>query len=123
MDAITKRFVVPIAPMPTPPIKTIYPWENTNLYNLCVQLYELAKKTGYEDTFEEFKSHFGAYLESNTSIIDVDEYTGQYIVTPLPDLEQILRTNNKVLKHNIVVEPIPYFQTSNDAGGYTVTIG
>ena len=123
MKAITNQFIVPIAPQPTPPIRTVYPWENTNLYNICVQLYELAKRTGYEYSFEEFKSNFGAYLESKDTIINVDEYTGQYIVTPLPELEQILRTDNKILKHDITVEPIPYYETSNDAGGYTVIIG
>ena len=123
MKAITNQFIVPIAPQPPPPIRPVYPWENTNLYNICVQLYELAERTGYEYSFEEFKSNFGAYLESKDTIINVDEYTGQYIVTPLPELEQILRTDNKILKHDITVEPIPYYETSNDAGGYTVIIG
>ena len=101
----------------------IYPWETTNLYNLCMQLYTLAKNTGYTDTFDEFKAHFGAYLESGDSIINVNEYTGQYNITPLPNVEQILRTDNKILKHDIVIEPIPYYETSNEAGGYTVIIG
>ena len=124
MNTITKQFVLPTMPKPTKTeMPIIYPWETTNLYNLCMQLYELACNTGYEDTFEEFKSHFGAYLESGSSVINVDEYTGQYTVTPLPNLEQILRTNNKILKHDIVIQPIPYAAVSNNAGGKTVTIG
>lgn len=124
MNAITKQFVLPIPPQPPKPqMPIIYPWETTNLYTLCMQLYELARNTGYTGTFDEFKSHFGAYLESGDSIINVNEYTGQYTVTPLPNVEQILRTDNKILKHDIVVEPIPYYETSNDAGGYTVIIG
>ena len=124
MNAITKQFVLPVRPQATPTkIPVIYPWENTNLYNLCVQLYELARNTGYQDTFEEFKAHFGSYLENGDSIINVNEYTGQYTVTPLPNVEQILRTDNKILKHDIVIEPIPYAVVSNTAGGKTVTIG
>lgn len=124
MKAITKQFVLPPPPQPPKPkIPVVYPWESTNLYNLCVQLYDLARKTGYNDTFDEFKAHFGAYLNSADSIIKVDEYTGQYSVTPLPNVEQILRTENKRLTEDVVVEPIPYYETSNDAGGYTVIIG
>ena len=123
MDAITKQFILPVQPSVAAKLPVIYPWEHTNLYNLCIQLYELAHKTGYTGTFDEFKAHFGEYLESGDTIINVDEYTGQYTVTPLPNVEQILRTDNKVLRHDIVIEPIPYYETSNDAGGYTVIIG
>ena len=123
MDAITHRFVVPIMPEQPAKLKVVYPWETTNLLILCQQLFELAVKTGYHGTFEEFKAHFGEYLESGDSIIDYDEYTGQYQVTPLPYVEQILRTRNKVLKYDVTIEEIPYYETSNDAGGYTVIIG
>ena len=123
MDMVTKQFILPVQPKAEPKMPIIYPWESTNLYNLCMQLYELAHNTGYTDTFEEFKAHFGEYLESGDSIIDYDAYAGQYEVTPLPDVEQILRTHNKVLKHDVVIQPIPYYETTNEAGGYTVIIG
>lgn len=123
MEAITKQFVVPVMPVQPSQNKMIYPWERTNLFTLCQELYALASKTGYLGTFEEFKAHFGEYLESDESIIDYDAYTGQYAVTPLPNLEQILRTSNKILKHDIVIQPIPYYETTNNAGGYTVIIG
>ena len=124
MNAVTQQFILPITPTTTQKkLPIVYPWEQTNLYNLCLQLYELARNTGYESSFDEFKAHFGEYLESDMSVVGVDEYNGQYTVTPLPTLEQILRTSNKLLKHDIVIDPIPYSQTSNLAGGYTVTIG
>lgn len=123
MEAITKQFVVPVMPVQPSQNKMIYPWERTNLFTLCQELYALASKTGYLGTFEEFKAHFGEYLESDESIIDYDAYTGQYEITPLPNLEQILRTHNKILKHDIVIQPIPYYETTNNAGGYTVIIG
>lgn len=123
MDALTRRFVVPIMPEQPANLKIIYPWEQTNIYNLCQQLFELAAHTGYTGTFDEFKQHFGEYLESSDIIIDYDEYTGQYQVTPLPNVEQILRTKNKVLKQDVIIEQIPYYETTNLAGGYTAIIG
>lgn len=123
MEAITKQFIIPIQPKTKPHLPVVYPWEETNLFVLCQQLYELASRTGYNGTFEEFRRFFGEYLESGDSIIDYDAYTGEYLVTPLPQVDQILRTRNKVLKHDVVVEPIPYHEVDNEAGGRTVTIG
>ena len=119
MEAITKQFILPVMPQQPAAKPSVYPWERTNLFVLCQQLYQLAAKTGYLGTFEDF----GEYLESGDSIIDYDAYTGQYEVTPLPNVEQILRTRHKVLKHDVVIQPIPYYETTNDAGGYTVIIG
>ena len=123
MDALTRRFVVPIMPEQTANLKVIYPWEQTNIYNLCQQLFELAINTGYTGTFEEFRTHFGKYMESGDIIINPDEYVGQYEIIPLANLEQILRTNDKLLRHDVVIKPIPYATTSNLAGGYTAIIG
>lgn len=123
MDAITRQFVLPIQPQVRPHLPVVYPWESTNLYNLCQQLYELARNTGYTDTFEVFKTHFGAYLQNDDIVIDFDAYQGQYTVTPLPNVEQILRTEHKLLAKDVVVEPIPYSEVSNAFGGTTVIIG
>ncbi len=113
-----------LPPMPqSTKIQHVYPWEHTNLFILCQQLYELASKTGYSGDFDEFKSHFGDYLISNESLIHYDTYTGQYEVTALPEVEQILRTKKKMLLSDIVVKPIPYYEVSNEAGGITVSIG
>ena len=123
MEAITRQFILPIQPQVKPAMPSIYPWEHTNLLILCQELYELASRTGYNGTLEEFKTAFGTYLEGGNSIIDYDIYTGQYSVDPLPDVEQILRTRNRILKQDIVVAPIPYHETDNNAGGRTVSIG
>ena len=50
-------------------------------------------------------------------------YTGRYEVTPMADIAQVLNTNNKIMEDNVTVEKIPYAETSNAAGGYTVIIG
>ena len=123
MEAITKRLIVPVTPTTSVKLPVVYPWEQTNLFVLCQQLYDLASKTGYTGSFDEFKEHFGEYLNSDGSLINYDIYTGQYEVTALPEVEQILRTEKKILLTDIVVKPIPYYEVANDAGGITVSIG
>lgn len=122
--ALTNKFVVPPTPVAAEK-KSIYPWEKTDLFMLCQRLYILAVDTGFTGTFNDFKEHFGIYLESHNifSSADFETYHGQYEVTPLPLVEQILQTRNKIVTDNIVVAPIPYYETSNEAGGYTVIIG
>ena len=56
-------------------------------------------------------------------VINKKTYNGSYRVTPLPLVDQVLRTENRVMEDNLVVEQIPFHKTSNDAGGYTFTIG
>lgn len=50
-------------------------------------------------------------------------YNGVYQVIPLPELDIVLETANKRLLDDVVVKEIPYYEVSNEAGGYTVTIG
>jgi hypothetical protein len=50
-------------------------------------------------------------------------YDGPTVVKPEPDLMQILETEKKTVKENIVVLPIPYYETTNPKGGTTVYIG
>lgn len=101
-------------------IKTVYPWNDYQLKIIYASLYQHAVDTGYNKTLEEFQSELGDFLARTMSIT---EYNGQYEVTPLPVLEQILRTQGTYLAENVVVLPIPYYETTNNAGGYTVFIG
>lgn len=48
-------------------------------------------------------------------------YDGAYEVTPT-DYEQYLATENKTLKRDVTVHKVPYYETSNESGGYTVSI-
>lgn len=48
-------------------------------------------------------------------------YNGSYDITPSVD-SQTLATKDKLMSNNMVVEGIPYYETSNDYG-YTVYIG
>ena len=50
-------------------------------------------------------------------------YEGPYVVRPAPFRSQVLETANKLLDDDVTVEEIPYYKTSNPAGGYTAVIG
>ena len=56
------------------------------------------------------------------SVADVPAYTGEYIVIPKADTQQILETQNKLMLDDVTVTEVPYFETSNVAGGLTVYI-
>ena len=113
--AITRQFILPVEPARTY-IKSIYPWEDDYFQLFYNTLYQRAVETGYDGTIETFRDNIGQFLS-------IAPYEGQYNITPLPDMDQILRTSARLLERDIVVSKIPYAQTSNLAGGYTVTIG
>ena len=49
-------------------------------------------------------------------------YTGDYVVTPMAHEQQTLQTANKLLTDDVTVKKVPYYETSNDAGGTTIYI-
>lgn len=49
-------------------------------------------------------------------------YRGPYTVVPEAYFAQTLETEGKRMKHDVVVEEVPYFLTTNEAGGYTASI-
>lgn len=57
------------------------------------------------------------------SVIGADIYDGKYIVHSEAHEVQTLPTANKQLVKNIIVEKIPYFETSNLSDGITAYIG
>lgn len=58
-----------------------------------------------------------------SSINDFDRYKGSYEVVPDLFEEQILETENKTLLHDIVIEKVPFYETSNLSNGTTIYIG
>lgn len=48
-------------------------------------------------------------------------YQGSYDVIPKV-IEQYLDTDNKTMIDDVTVRAIPYYETSNESGGYTVYI-
>ena len=61
----------------------------------------------------EFECDMGEFLASG--------YDGAYEVTPTA-YEQMLPTKHKTLSKNVLVHKTPYYEASNEAGGYTATI-
>lgn len=49
-------------------------------------------------------------------------YSGPYDIIPLAFIDQQLPTEGKVLSRDLVVQEVPYLETSNDSGGITVSI-
>lgn len=54
-------------------------------------------------------------------IHDATEYEGSYEVTPRVE-GQRLETAKKIMKEDLLVNSIPYFEVTNSANGKTVTI-
>ena len=59
---------------------------------------------------------------SKPEFLGGEEYQGAYEVTPKVEA-QTMPTKHKVLKDDITVKSIPYFNVSNTSGGSTVYIG
>lgn len=49
-------------------------------------------------------------------------YSGPYDIIPLAFIDQRLPTEGRVLREDLVVQEVPYLETSNDSGGITVSI-
>jgi len=65
-----------------------------------------------------FKVKFG---EIHTVIVGAEPYTGSYNVTPTVE-GTTLNTTDKIMREDVVVKPIPYYEVTNESGGNTVYI-
>ena len=150
-------------------LKKIYPWDEYDITLVMQWLFTQAAKTGFTGTFEDFKQRYGAYVDATdpqdmqdlienyqgsyhiTPLVNIEQilrtknkilnediiidpipdsivgtnkvYHGSYSVTPMAYVDQLLRTGNKIMEDDLVVEKIPTHKTTNEAGGYTFTIG
>lgn len=66
-----------------------------------------------------FKFHYDDFFEVDKSY---DAYLGEYEVVPAIKQQQ-LDTKDKLMKKDVVISAISFFETSNDEGGNTVYIG
>lgn len=53
---------------------------------------------------------------------EYDAYSGPYEITPKAFEKQTLETKDRVLRANLEVSEVPYWETGNEAGGNTVYI-
>lgn len=70
-----------------------------------------------QDISLQGKLRYSSYI-----INDAEIYDGEYDIIPKAFEEQELETKDKILKDNVKVREIPYFETSNIYGD-TVYIG
>lgn len=54
---------------------------------------------------------------------EYDVYDGTYTVTPAVDQQQTLKTSQKLMQADVIVNAIPYAEVTNASNGKTVTIG
>lgn len=54
--------------------------------------------------------------------MNYEAYDGEYKVTPAIH-EQTMATSQKVMKDDVTIKKIPYYDVSNQAGGSTIYIG
>ena len=69
------------------------------------------------------RDHGDIFLTITPRETQKEQYEGPYTVSSAVNGLQILDTENKVMVENMVVLPIPYFETSNPKGGLTIYIG
>lgn len=89
-----------------------------------------------ETTFAENNASLDFELEENNSFVEIGfievqkvtlagdqtPYTGDYEITP--EIEgQTLSTTNRLMMQDMTINPIPYYDVGNLAGGSTVYIG
>lgn len=115
-------------PVPTnATLKKIYPWEDYNITMVTHWLYAQAQKTGFIGDFEDFKLRYGTFISAldPQDIQDLLEtYQGSYRITPMINIEQRLKTKNKILNQDIIIDPIPDELVPNYkkySGHYSVT--
>lgn len=60
---------------------------------------------------------------ARSGIIGGTPYRGEYTVKPLPFEQTVLDTDGKLMRDDVTVLEIPFYQTSNPSGGYTAIIG
>lgn len=49
-------------------------------------------------------------------------YTGNYVVEPVLDNDQVLPTTGKIMLDDVTVLKVPVYKTKNATGGYTVYV-
>lgn len=73
----------------------------------------------FEQEGSYFASNFGQ-IQTITEYIG-DPYVGEYTVTPTVE-EQIMQTKEKIMRDDVTIQAIPYFEVSNTSDGVTVYI-
>ena len=83
------------------------------------------EKTKTENLVDYYTIYFtnGDIFEYQITNGIVHYYDGDYEITPMPYTLQILPTTNLIMRNDINIQEIPYYEVSNLSGGITATIG
>lgn len=75
----------------------------------------------YKTQASEYEWRLNVIVENikNRKPDDTETYTGSYEVTPKANKLTVLETLGKTMSEDVVVNEVPYFQTSNTSGGVT----
>ena len=84
-----------------------------------VSLDDLMINVTFEDITESLNVEFD---EIHKVYVGGVPYDGDYIVTPKVN-QQTLPTLNKLMKDDVTIKAIPYYDVGNTSGGSTVYIG
>lgn len=76
----------------------------------------------FHATFHEESEKLYAKFTAELNIEPTPVYTGEYEITPTITT-QTLETKDKRMVDDVTVDAIPYYETTNPSGGYTVIIG
>lgn len=83
---------------------------------------EKTSTSGVVDTYTIFFTNGTTFNYEITNGV-IYYYEGPYDVVPMPYTAQILPTANLAMQEDVNVKEIPYYETSNQSGGITATIG
>lgn len=89
---------------------------------LTIEFAEITR--AFKVALEEITHAFGVDMgevQHVTEYIGGEEYKGEYVAIPTTE-EQQFATKGKVMRDNMTVKKIPFFNVSNTSGGKTVYI-
>ena len=97
---------------------SLYAVSDKTLASIAEAIRSKSGKTERLNFPKEFISEINNLELSN----QYDYFEGNYLIIPSVD-SQTLETEGKLMKNNVNIREIPYYEVSNEASGKTVYIG
>lgn len=85
------------------------------LFGVIFDMDEKCFNSDFESNNKQFDIHFNELQKVNEAPTSYKYYDGDYSVIPKIQ-SQTLETREKIMKDDLEVKAIPYFETSNDSG-------
>lgn len=71
---------------------------------------------------QESEERIDVKFSSFQTVTDADIYEDSYEIIP-KTTEQVMETKQKLMADDVTIRKIPFYETSNNTGGTTITIG